>query len=134
MDTSGASGARDAEALVPLTPAVFHILLALAGGSCHGYGIMLEVARLTGGQVRVGPGTLYRSIQRMLADGLIEEIAGPGGEGSDDERRRVYDVTPLGRRVAEAEARRLAELVDAAVARGLLRQPARNRGARTRRG
>ena len=134
MDIYGGPGDREAESLVPLTPAVFHILLALAGGGCHGYGIMLEVARLTGGQVRVGPGTLYRSIQRMLADGLIEEIAGPAGEGSDDERRRGYGVTPLGRRAAEAEARRLAALVDAAVERGLLRRPARNRGARRRRG
>jgi DNA-binding PadR family transcriptional regulator len=94
---------------------------------------MLEVARLTGGRVRVGPGTLYRSIQRMLADGLIEELTGAAGDEADDERRRVYRMTAFGRRVAEAEASRLAALVDAAAARGLLRQPARGARARPRR-
>jgi DNA-binding PadR family transcriptional regulator len=112
-------GSRDPQALVPLTPAIFHILLALADGESHGYGIMQEVEELTGGQVRLGPGTLYRSLQRMLVEGLIEELdERPGPEG--DERRRYYRVTALGRRVAQAEAQRLAALVRAARARKLL--------------
>jgi DNA-binding PadR family transcriptional regulator len=110
---------RDPQELLPLTPAVFHILLVLADGEAHGYGIMLEVEELTRGQVRLGPGTLYRSIQRMQVDGLIEE-AGERSGPDDDERRRYYRLTELGRRVAEAEARRLATLVDVATARGLL--------------
>ena len=118
MESQPAPDARDPEAVVPLTPAVFHIMLVLADGEAHGYGIMLEVEELTRGQVRLGPGTLYRSIQRMLVDGLIEE-AGERPE-PDDERRRYYRLTPFGRRVAEAEAARLATLVDAATARGLL--------------
>jgi DNA-binding PadR family transcriptional regulator len=105
---------------LPLTPAVFHIMLALAGGECHGYGIMQEVERLTSGQVRVGPGTLYRSIQRMILDRLIEECGDSHESGSDDERRRYYRLTPLGRDVARAEARRLESLVAAARIRKLL--------------
>jgi DNA-binding PadR family transcriptional regulator len=93
-------------------------MLALAGGKRHGYRIMQEVERLTGGQIRLGPGTLYRSIQRMVVDGLIEELDDP--EASEHERRRVYRLTPFGRRVAEEEARRLATLVKAARGRGLL--------------
>jgi DNA-binding PadR family transcriptional regulator len=112
-------GSRDPQALVPLTPAIFHILLALADGESHGYGIMQEVERLTDGQVRLGPGTLYRSLQRMLVEGLIEELdESPDSEG--DERRRYYRLTALGRRVAQAEALRLAALVRAARARKLL--------------
>ncbi len=120
---SGEAAERDPALLVPLTPAVFHILLALAGGECHGYGIMLEVERLTGGRIRLGPGTLYRSIQRMLVDGLIEETGGASGPSLEDERRRVYRLSPLGRRVAREEARRLAVLVKASSARGLLDRP-----------
>ena len=111
----------DPRELVPLTPAVFHIMLVLADGEAHGYGIMLEVEELTAGQVRLGPGTLYRSIQRMLVDGLIEE-AGDRADPEEDERRRYYRLTDFGRRVAEAEARRLATLVDASAARGLLQE------------
>ena len=81
----------DPQTLLPLTPAVFHIMLALAGGEGHGYGIMLEVERLTSGRLNLGPGTLYRSIQRMLLDGLIEET-------KDDPRfrggRRAPPVLP----------------------------------------
>ena len=109
--------------VLPLTPAVFHILLALAGGECHGYGIMQEVERLTNGQLHLGPGTLYRSIQRMLLDGLIEETKdGPESE-SDDERRRVYRMTGFGREVARAESSRLEILVQTARARKLLPGP-----------
>ncbi len=110
----------DPRRLLPLTPAVFHILLALAGGECHGYGIMLEVERLTGGQLNLGPGTLYRSIQRMLLDGLIEETKDPPESDDDDERRRYYRLTKFGLEVARAESQRLESLVAAARVRKLL--------------
>jgi DNA-binding PadR family transcriptional regulator len=115
---------REPQALVPLTPAVFHIMLALADGERHGYGIMLEVEAL--GIIRLGPGTLYRSIQRMLVEGLIEELKDHADPDSDDERRRYYRLTDFGQRVAREEARRLAVLMRAARAKGLLgrrRQP-----------
>ncbi len=105
--------------MLPLTPAVFHIMLALADGECHGYGIMLEVEKLSQGSMRLGPGTLYRSIQRMLIDGLIEERKDDGQSAEDDERRRYYRLTKLGLSVAKAEAQRLATLVKAARQRGL---------------
>jgi DNA-binding PadR family transcriptional regulator len=111
---------RDAEALLPLTPAVFQILLALAGGERHGYSIMREIASRTEGKTRVGPGTLYRSIKQMLAAGLIEETDERPDPALDVERRRYYRLTAFGRRVAEAEAQRLARLVDAARAKQLL--------------
>ena len=122
MDSSAPDtrAGADPASLVPLTPAVFHLLLALADGKAHGYGMMQEVERLTGGSVRVGPGTLYRSIQRMLVDGLIEELGERVGSGTEDERRRYYRLTPFGARVAREEARRLARLVRVARARGLL--------------
>jgi DNA-binding PadR family transcriptional regulator len=107
--------------LLPLTPAVFHIMLALAEGESHGYGIMLEVDRITGGGLHIGPGTLYRSIQRMLMDGLIVERKETVNAEIDDERRRYYRLTELGMEVAEAEAERLAALVKTARKRGLLK-------------
>ncbi len=94
-----------------LTPAVFHILLALADQERHGYGIMQEIAGRTEGQVILGPGTLYGTIKRLLADGLIEESGERPDPELDDQRRRYYRLTPLGRRAASAEARRLAQLV-----------------------
>jgi DNA-binding PadR family transcriptional regulator len=103
-----------------LTPAAFHILLALADGERHGYGIMQEVAALTEGRMRLGPGTLYRSIGRLLADGLIAEADERPDPALDDERRRYYRLTEQGRRVAMAEAERLALLVRVARARRLL--------------
>ena len=112
-----------AEAPVFLTPAVFHVLLALADGPSHGYGIMQEVDELTAGSTRLGPGTLYRSIQRMLVDGLIEELAIAAHDESDDDRRRYYRLTPKGLATAKAEAQRLAELVDAARRLELLAKP-----------
>ncbi len=118
-------GAKDdpaIAALLPLTPAVFHILLALADGERHGYGIMLEVERMTAGQLRLGPGTLYRSIQRMLVDGLIVERKEAVDPDVDDERRRYYCLTKLGLEVGRAEARRLDTLVKAARQRGLLKK------------
>src|SRR5271166_4719277 len=104
----------DPQTLLPLTPAVFHIMLALAGGEGHGYGIMLEVERLTTGRLNLGPGTLYRSIQRMLVDGLIEENQESPEPELDDERRRYYRLTKFGTLVAREEARRIETLVNAA--------------------
>lgn len=118
--TKATERAPEPGSLLPLTPAVFHILLALAGGECHGYGIMQEVERLTKGQLRLGPGTLYRSIQRMLIEGLIEETADGPDSFSDDERRRNYRLTEFGRVVARAESLRLEVLVEAARQRKLL--------------
>jgi DNA-binding PadR family transcriptional regulator len=102
-----------------MSPAVFHILLALAEGDQHGYAILQSVGQRTGGRVRLGPGTLYRSIQNMLEDGLIVEIDERPDPEEDDERRRYYRITPAGRKAARAEAQRFAELVDLARASGL---------------
>ena len=107
--------------LLPLTPAVLHILLALAEGKKHGYGIMREVEARTGGETRLGPGTLYGSIKRMLADGLIEESDERPDPELDDSRRRYYRITDFGRRVAGAEAARLESLVSSARDKKLLR-------------
>jgi DNA-binding PadR family transcriptional regulator len=111
---------RRPESMLPLTPAVFHILLALADQERHGYGIMLEVERSTAGEVRLGPGTLYGSIKRMLAAGLIKETDERPDPELDDKRRRYYCLTELGRRVAQAEARRLSDLVQQARIKRLL--------------
>lgn len=99
------------EDLLPLTPAVFHILLALASGERHGYSIMQEIAASTQGAFRIGPGTLYRSIKQALALGLIAEADTRPDPAHDDERRRYYRLTDFGQRVAQAETRRLARLV-----------------------
>ncbi len=107
----------------PLTPAVFHILLALADRERHGYGIMQEVSERTGGKVVLGPGTLYGTINRMLDAGLIEESGERRDPELDDERRRYYRLTARGRRAAAAEAERLEELVRLARAKHLLRRP-----------
>ncbi len=114
---------RDPEELLPLTPAVFHILLALADGERHGYGIMQEIAARTEGKLRMGPGTLYGSIKRMLADGLIEESGERPDPALDDDRRRYYQLTDFGRRVVAAEALRLAQLVNVARAKRVLPNP-----------
>ena len=102
---------------LPLTPAVFHILLALADQDRHGYGIMLEVEQNTGGELKMGPGTLYGTIKRMLAAGLIEESGDRPDPDLDDERRRYYRLTPFGRQVLQAETLRLERLVRVAQAR-----------------
>jgi DNA-binding PadR family transcriptional regulator len=102
------------ENLLPLPPATFHILLAVADDERHGYGIIQDVAARTNGSLRLSPGTLYRSIQRMLEQGLLVEVKERPATPDDDERRRYYRITPLGRQVAEAEARRLVQLVDMA--------------------
>ena len=106
--------------LLPLTPAAFNILLALADGDKHGYAIMQTIALRTGGEVRMGPGTLYGLIKRMLADAWIEELDERPDPALDDERRRYYRLTDLGQGVAAAEAERLARLVAAARQQGLL--------------
>jgi len=111
---------REARDLLPLTPSVLHILLALAGEERHGYGIMKEVEDRTWGEVRLGPGTLYGAIKRMLAEGLIEESDERPDPDLDDQRRRYYRITDFGRRVAGAEAERLQDLVNTARARKLL--------------
>ena len=116
-------GAREPRSLLPLTPAVLHILLALADAERHGYGIMQEVEGRTGGEMRLGPGTLYGSIKRMLADGLIEESDERPDPAMDDQRRRYYRITEFGRRVAGAEAQRLTKLVNTAESKNLVRRP-----------
>jgi len=111
---------KEPQAFLPLTPAVFNILLALADGEKHGYGIMLEVERNTEGQVSMGPGTLYGSIKRMLAAGMIEESDERPDPDLDDQRRRYYRLLGLGQRVLEAEASRLAGQVAIAQAKHVL--------------
>ena len=97
--------------LIPLPPATFHILLALADEDRHGYAIIQDVAARTGGALKLSAGTLYRSIQRMLEQGLIVETRERPAPEDDDERRRYYRITPFGVDVAKAEARRLTQLV-----------------------
>ena len=94
-----------------LPEATFHILLALADEDRHGYGIIQDVEARTGGELRLSPGTLYRSVQRMLEQGLILETRERPAPDLDDERRRYYRITPAGAAAAKAEARRLAQLV-----------------------
>ncbi|HEY7232973.1 MAG TPA: PadR family transcriptional regulator [Gemmatimonadaceae bacterium] len=134
----------DPRDLLPLTPAVLHILLALAdgrraseseesvslSGGRHGYAVAQEVEEMTEGQIRMGPGTLYGSIQRMLTSGLIDEVARgksatrTQATGTDeDERRRYYRLSPLGRRVLQLELARLARVVVVARAKHLLTDP-----------
>lgn len=114
-----ADTAPDPASFLPLQTASFHILLALAADDRHGYGIILDVARRTNGAVRLGPGTLYRTIQRLLDQELIEELDERPAPEEDDERRRYYRLTALGAAVARAETRRLTELVRLARASGL---------------
>lgn len=102
---------------LPLTPAIAHILLALADEDRHGYAIMQEVARLTDGGTRMGPGTLYGTIKRLVAARLLEEADERPDPALDDERRRYYRLTPLGRRVLEAESARMSTLLAAARAK-----------------
>jgi DNA-binding PadR family transcriptional regulator len=112
------------ESLLPLPPSEFEILIAVADRARHGYAIMKEVARRSDGAVRLGPGTLYGAIKRMLASGLVEESDERPSDGTAaDERRRYYRITVLGRRVAAAEARRMEQLVSAARAKRLVGRP-----------
>lgn len=105
--------------LLPLPPASFHILVSLAEEERHGYAIIQDVEERTDGDLRLSPGTLYRSIQRMLVQGLIVESRRRPAPALDDERRRYYRITPLGTATARAEMRRLSQLVRLARARGL---------------
>ena len=111
--------AGDVDALLPLPSATFHILLALAKEPRHGYAIILDVEQRTDGDLRLSAGTLYRSIQRSLEQGLIREIHNRPAPELDDERRRYYRITPFGTAVASAEARRMSGLVRMARAQGL---------------
>jgi DNA-binding PadR family transcriptional regulator len=111
---------RDPAAVLPLTPALFHVLLALADGEKHGYAVMKEIEERTRGEVRLSTGTLYGIVKRLLQDGWIKESAA----GSTD-RRRAYRLTPFGRRVALAEAERLRGLVRAAEMKALFAAPSR---------
>jgi DNA-binding PadR family transcriptional regulator len=103
--------------LLPLAPAVFHILLSLAEGERHGYALKREIARRTNGSLTLGAGVLYGSISKMLANGLIEESDDRPDPHLDDERRRYYRITTFGRKVAQAEASRMRELVELAATR-----------------
>ena len=114
------SAAIRPESLVPLPAAVFHILMALADEDRHGYAIIQEVLSRTAGEVRLGAGTLYRSIQRMLDDDLIVKVHERPSPELDDERRRYYAITSFGTAVAEAEAARLTKLVKLARASGIV--------------
>jgi DNA-binding PadR family transcriptional regulator len=103
-----------------LTAAGFHVLLALAGGHGHGYAIMRFVDEISGGAVRLGPGTLYRTISRLVADGLVEESDGGDPEAPHDARRRYYRLTPQGVEAARAEAALMDRMVTAAREAGLI--------------
>ena len=115
---------NDPEEMLPLTTAAFHVLLALADSERHGYAIMQEIAEHTDGRMKMGPGTLYGTIKRLLEAGLIEESDERPDPQLDDERRRYYRLSGVGQRVVRAEAQRYADM--AAVARGkkLIGKPA----------
>ena len=108
---------------VPLPPAWFHLLLALTGGERHGYALMQAVAAESGGRVRLGPGTLYGALKRLLEVGLVEESGRRPDPAMDDERRRYYRLTPAGRRALRAEAVRHDRLVSLARAKHVLPPP-----------
>jgi DNA-binding PadR family transcriptional regulator len=110
---------HDVESLLPLPPATFHILVALADQPRHGYAIIQDVEERTDGELRLSAGTLYRSIARMVEQGLIAEERKRPAVHLDDERRRYYRIAPLGMAVARAEMARLTQMVRLARARGL---------------
>jgi DNA-binding PadR family transcriptional regulator len=112
----------NSQELLPLTPSVFHILLALSEGERHGYSIMREVAADTDDRLQLGPGTLYGCLKRMLAARLVEESDERPDPALDDERRRYYRITDLGRETLKAEAARLASAVAAARAKRLFQR------------
>jgi DNA-binding PadR family transcriptional regulator len=115
----------DARLHLPLTPAVFHVLLALAQGDRHGYGIIQDVTAATGGEVTLRTGTLYTILKRLLDEELIVESERRPASHEDDERRRYYGLTRHGRAVVQAEAQRLEQLVKLARSRDMLPRPAR---------
>ena len=111
---------RSVEPLLPMTPAMFHVLLALADGDKHGYAIMKEVTRLTDGAVSLSAGTLYGILRRLESEGLVVEKDERPAPELDDERRRYYHLTEFGRRVARAEAERLEDMVTLARSKKLM--------------
>lgn len=111
---------RTPESHLPLSAATFQILMALVGGERHGYAIMQEVEESTGGDVRLGPGTLYGSLKRLLEDGLVDECGERSDPESGDERRRYYRLTRFGIAVARAEAKRLESLIRTARKKNLI--------------
>jgi DNA-binding PadR family transcriptional regulator len=120
MTRATKAATRTAGSHLPMTAATFQILMALAGGDRHGYAIMKEVAKSTEGAVRLGPGTLYGSLKRLLEDGLVEESDERADPEMGDERRRYYSITKFGLTVARAEARRMESVVRTARQRKLL--------------
>jgi DNA-binding PadR family transcriptional regulator len=120
MSPRPAPAEDDAESFLPLPTAVFHVLVALADQDRHGYAIMQDVAERTAGKVRLSAGTLYSAVRRMLEQGLIDELRESPDPASADERRRYYTLTPFGRAVALAEARRVSDLLSQARAAGLI--------------
>jgi DNA-binding PadR family transcriptional regulator len=118
--TARSDQSHDVDSFLPLPTAVFHILVALADRERHGYSIMQDVTARTGGKVRLSAGTLYSAIRRMLEQGLIEEMRNSPDPASDDDRRRYYRLTRLGRDVALAEARRLTDMLTQARTTGLI--------------
>ena len=117
----------EAESLLPLPAASFHVLLALAEEDRHGYAVLLDVERRTGGEVRLSAATLYRTLERLLEGGLIEELAERPAPELDDERRRYYRITPFGAQVARSETARLQKLVRLARSAGIVPQAAGER-------
>ena len=113
----------DPHTQLPLTAVVLHILLTLAEGERHGYAIAQEIEETTDGHIRMGPGTLYGSIQRMLTASLIEEVGARRRPAADDDRRRYYRMTSFGRRVLELELERLSQVVRVARQKQLVRDP-----------
>ncbi|HLW98689.1 MAG TPA: PadR family transcriptional regulator [Candidatus Acidoferrales bacterium] len=111
---------RSVEPLLPMTAAMFHVLLALADGDKHGYAIMKEVTRLTDGAVSLSAGTLYGILRRLESEGLVVEKEERPAPELDDERRRYYHLTEFGRRVARAEAERLEDMVELARSKKLM--------------
>jgi DNA-binding PadR family transcriptional regulator len=113
---------RDPNALLPLTPAMFHVLVALADEARHGYAIIKDVSARTAGKVELGTGTLYGIVKRLLAEGLAVESRTRPSAPNDDERRKYYRLTAFGRQVVAAETARLEAMVDAARATQMLRK------------
>ena len=114
---------RDPESLLPLTPGMFQVLIALADGEKHGYAIIKEVARRTGGGVALSAGTLYTIVRRFVQEGVIAESDARPDPALDDERRRYYGLTDFGRDVARAEARRMETALGMARAKNLIPRP-----------
>ena len=116
------SSDRDPQDLLPLTPAMFHVLVALADGDLHGYAVIKDISARTGGRVELGTGTLYGIVKRLLAEGLVVESKRRPAAADDDERRRYYRLTPFGKLVVSAETARLEAMIEAARSTQTLRK------------